>query len=386
MISFDLDQTLAFNVGINTFALLVTLVTYRAYRTALPNTYDVQLMRRIETAIMVILASDNMTWLLIGHPGTVVTVLSYLFNTSYFLMQIFVAFQWIRYAYYRVYNRNMRKAQEMAFVIVPLAALALMVLVSPWTGWCFYIDAANRYHRGILSIPMSMLVLAYLLSTVVFALSQYRKAVLPDRRSELRTIAFFPWPPLVAGLVQTFTFGMSLLWPSAVLSCLLVLLNKESQAVSQDSLTGLNNRRNVQRYTMSYQQDGSGRSLAVIMLDINDFKHINDQYGHELGDQALIKVGDVMRMAFKGTDAFLARYGGDEFIVALPAADLPTAQKAAAALKQAFVEVNAAAALPFELTISAGCAQADGRHTSVTEAIRQADEQMYRDKASYHDS
>lgn len=302
----------------------------------------------------------------------------------YFNMQIIVAAQWLRYAHYRIFGRNIERKKEMLSVLIPFALLSMLVVTSPFNGLCFYLDDANYFHRGVLSLPMSVVILLYLLSVSVMALIQYKKETLPDRKKELLTIAFFVIPPFVGGVAQTVFSGMSMVWPCAVISGLLVMIDKESRLISQDSLTGLNNRRNMEKYLITYE-DGQNRPLTLILLDVNDFKHINDQFGHSLGDVALMRVANILRETFKGTSAFLARYGGDEFVVIMPQGEEGGARDAVQKIKNNFDAFNKAQHLPFRLSVSIGYAISLKKEANrIADLLKEADANMYLDKARYH--
>lgn len=88
----------------------------------------------------------------------------------------------------------------------------------------------------------------------------------------------------------------------------------EMQAMT-DVLTGIGNRRYF--FFMVHQMRGTNRSDGVIFLDLNKFKMLNDSYGHEAGDEALVEIAEIMKRIFPGNDAVLARYGGDEFVIYL---------------------------------------------------------------------
>jgi len=92
-----------------------------------------------------------------------------------------------------------------------------------------------------------------------------------------------------------------------------------SWLAEHDSLTGLSNRRFLQRVLdenirLAALQD---QTISVFFVDIDDFKRINDTYGHDTGDQTLIAVGKRLLAAFRGGD-YVARVGGDEFVVVAP--------------------------------------------------------------------
>ena len=250
-------MTLLFNVGIDIFAAIITVIIYYSYKNDFGNTYDNWLMVRIEGAVLLAILADIAMWVLNGKSGTGVRRSSYAVSMIYFMMQLLVGLAWLKYAWYRVFGENMSRKGELLSRGIPLFLLGVCIAFTPLTGWCFYLDEYNYYHRGALSTPMFVFILAYLLTASAMALARYRQEVFVDRKKELLSIAFFAVPPLVGGVIQVAIYGVSLVWPSMVISCLMILLNKESRTISQDSLTGLNNRRSMEKYLRGY---GGGRT------------------------------------------------------------------------------------------------------------------------------
>jgi len=105
-----------------------------------------------------------------------------------------------------------------------------------------------------------------------------------------------------------------------------------------DGLTGLLNRRRFDElYEKAYLQAcRDGRPLAVLMIDIDHFKQLNDNYGHRFGDLCLIDAGKLIRDTVSDSNAICARYGGEEFVVILPDATADEARDKAEALRLAF--------------------------------------------------
>lgn len=384
MITLNLNETLLFNIGINLFSAIISYIILQRYNKVFTDTYDIWLLRTIQVLFLFVLLTDTGMWIMDGRPGNLMRTLIYVDIILYFILQLFVAMVWLRYAYYRIIGLKIPKKYELLFIILPFALFSVIVVSAPLNSWCFYLDDLNRYHRGILSAPMSFITLAYLISVSILALARYRKEPFYDRKKELLTIAFFVVLPFVGGLIQTMFYGISVIWPSAVISSLLILLNKESQLIAQDSLTRLNNRRNMERYLITYE-DGENRPITIIMLDINCFKSINDKYGHSSGDIALIQAADLLRTIFNQSSVFLARYAGDEFVVILPQSDENIAIQAIQKIKDAFDALNKTALFPFQLSVSAGYAisstESAGR---IAQMLKDADAGMYRDKMQYH--
>lgn len=112
-------------------------------------------------------------------------------------------------------------------------------------------------------------------------------------------------------------------------------LHHAEVAGMRDALTGVWNRRAFdtmidQQVTQSPQR---GRALSVTMVDIDHFKKINDQFGHQVGDEVLKLVGSCLQRNLKGRD-FVARYGGEEFAIILPKTDLSAAVNVAEQIRQ----------------------------------------------------
>ena len=125
----------------------------------------------------------------------------------------------------------------------------------------------------------------------------------------------------------------------------------------------------------------TGAPLALLMLDLDGFKPVNDTLGHQVGDQVLLWTAEQIRATLRATDV-PARYGGDEFAVILPETDLDTARVAAERILATFAatafKVPGGSELPIGVSIGLGASPADGRIS--TELIRAADRALYRAK------
>lgn len=147
---------------------------------------------------------------------------------------------------------------------------------------------------------------------------------------------------------------------------------------SHDELTGLANRRRLLD-EIHRVADGSG-SVAVLLLDLDRFKNVNDSLGHDRGDELLVVIADRLRLAVRPGD-LVARLGGDEFAVVLPGpVDVPDAEFVAERLMRLIGEPVTLGRQKIYPTASIGIAVADDQ-TAVDDLIRRADTAMYRAKA-----
>jgi diguanylate cyclase (GGDEF)-like protein len=152
-----------------------------------------------------------------------------------------------------------------------------------------------------------------------------------------------------------------------------------------DGLTELSNRYALQnRLPLEWAAcRRRGAPLAIMILDLDHFKRINDHYGHAAGDEVLRQMAASLRSSFRETD-FIARYGGEEFVVIAPDCDLPCAVMLAERLRVAVADLQIAfRTANIKVTTSIGIAQGlDPALAKPIEALDQADQALYRAKGA----
>ncbi len=155
-----------------------------------------------------------------------------------------------------------------------------------------------------------------------------------------------------------------------------------------DPLTEVYNRRGL--FEFGYREVERarrfGRPLAAVMFDLDHFKHVNDTYGHAVGDQVLVGLAKRVQTALRSTD-LLGRYGGEEFVVLLP----ETSQEKAYAIAERIRKIVYSAPFetdmgPIEITISLGIAMLDETCTNLESLIARADEALYQAKQAGRDT
>jgi two-component system cell cycle response regulator len=155
-------------------------------------------------------------------------------------------------------------------------------------------------------------------------------------------------------------------------------------AALTDTLTGLNNRRYLETHfgAVNAMLAGAAKPIALLVLDVDHFKSINDRYGHTVGDQVLRGIAQRMQASLRNFDTAI-RYGGEEFVLLMPntveAQALAVAERLCAAVREAPIKIDDA---PGEVavTVSIGVTTRRAGKASLAELVRAADAALYEAK------
>jgi diguanylate cyclase (GGDEF)-like protein len=163
-----------------------------------------------------------------------------------------------------------------------------------------------------------------------------------------------------------------------------LVFEQAQEQLLTDVLTGLPNRRHLERHLAEQvaRVQRHGGQFSVLVLDMDGFKQINDEFGHQAGDSALKEVAQVLRGSLRPYDV-CARFAGDEFVLVIAECDGAQAERRRLDLQQAiaslWVEPLPGRIVP--LSVSVGAATFPDDAATVEEAVRLADQRMYQDKA-----
>jgi len=215
----------------------------------------------------------------------------------------------------------------------------------------------------------------YLLAAMVTVAAQRSRY----RKQDFRPLLLFHLPMFAGALLQTVVYRLSLVWTAMALCLLIVYLNIQNELVSRDPLTGLANRRQMERYLSSAIRHRDRRAVGGLLLDLDDFKTINDTYGHDAGDKALESAASILH-DLNIPESLSARYGGDEFIILLRTQKEcnKCLEKIRERIMRRFDEFNARNILPFAVQVSIGTSIYNEKSAQPTlDFFKKMDEQMY---------
>ena len=187
-------------------------------------------------------------------------------------------------------------------------------------------------------------------------------------------------PPVVVSVIQFCIYGLTLSQVGFTVSILLIFLESQNDRITTDGLTGINNREEFDRYLAG--RGAKAESVTVFIIDIDNFKSINDLYGHAEGGSALMLVAGairrVCREAYPRNELFYARYGGDEFAVIGIDTHPDMPEVLSSRISDAVSESAKRVKKPYELAVSIGYSTVSGGDGfDADRLMKSADNAMY---------
>ena len=379
-----IDRFIVANIALDLFGLALMFILLVTSKKIFTKAQDLKYLRWAFIIQIIIMTFDLLTWLLGGLPGRCVYVLLYIAEIGYFQSQINASIIWGKYVHYRITGKVYTSNQEYVFSTMPQILMAVFLFTNPVTGYMFTIGPNNVYARGPLCNIISICVMGYIFGVSIWALYKSRIEVVESKRYECKILFMFAIPPIAGGILQVMYYGIGIIWPLSCIGMLLVYITKTQDEISQDALTGLNNRGNLDKY-LSARIEEKDETTVLILMDVDKFKEINDKFGHDTGDEALRVISKCIKESFGVGKNFISRYGGDEFVVVIPDGNAAVAQAKIMKFANAIKALNDTDKYLFKLSVSCGYAVYPQPGITDTKTfVAEADKQMYEVKTSHH--
>lgn len=328
---------------------------------------------------------DIFYWSMGGKYANLPQALVWQINILYQALVGICAGAWLNYLYCRLhvstdYKRTKRNLNIVRGVLV---VYVLLVVTTPWTELMFSLDYRNKLTRGSLFFGQYLICMAVTLAGGALAVWRRSIEVSKEIKRECDYLIFFNCCTFAAVLLQARRDVWWLAAPSVAVYVLIIYTNTQNRKITTDSLTGLNNRREFDQYIRNKAKQQDDREWGMLMIDLDDFKVINDTYGHMAGDEALWKMADILKTVAGVAPNFLARYGGDEFIVIGNWENKLEAEEFIRKIQQELKNANVSSGgkFPFQISCSAGYALwSEAENCCVESLIEKADARMYENK------
>ncbi|SMC48731.1 GGDEF domain-containing protein [Sporomusa malonica] len=315
--------------------------------------------------LSVLLNSSNYISFIIAHK---------LVNTLGFTLAPVVPICIVLYVYRRTNKYQKMNINQVLWLSVPLTLNSIISLGSYNFNWIFGITNENIYIRGPLFFVSPMTSYIYYMINLLFLYKAREKL----NREELLILSLLTMLPSLLSIFQLYYFVYLTIWNSVAIAVVINYVFIIHSQTKIDSLTGLGNRIAYDEY-LTILCRRSNIVLAVINIDLDNFKSINDVFGHHEGDRVLRVFAKQLEAVFEGKGVSI-RLGGDEFIVLINENQREIVEKYIKMLNDNINAYNASSKMPYRIKFSYGMAIFNNTYNSIHELIQHSDKLMYEEK------
>lgn len=359
-------------VANGTGAFLVLFLLLYRIRISQTNQFDEKAYNFMLIVTFIATINETLSFIIDARPGFIFHILQYISNTISSSDSSIIGYCWCLFVEYHIHRNFKRIKKKSRILAVPLIIATILIFINLLgTGIIFDISKENVYTRG----PMNFILYIFVFVYYIESIYTVQKARSDSILVEFFPIYFFIIPCMIGTMIQGFFFGISTIWLCVAIAFIIVYIEIQISISFIDDLSGLYNRKYMNHY-LNKLQNNKAKHVYGFLMDINDFKTINDIYGHLKGDQAIIQFGKILQHSID-KDSVAIRMGGDEFVIF---AILKSNEEALALKKhieQNVRQFNTNSTEPFHLSFSIGIAKYNG---NIETFLSSMDDSMYEAK------
>ena len=291
----------------------------------------------------------------------------------YYGAALFIAYFWFIYVEVVLESNIVSKSNKKWFFIVLSVALIAIVVV------CILWDPSLKTTKGFLTAFGLILVPAGFV--VISGIQIIQKIlVIHDKGLKKKYITLLVWPIIIlaSAIGQIIFEALPIFCSGSIIVILSSYIYNQDAFIFTDPLTEINNRNMINRYLKDIKNYND--TYYLLMIDIDNFKSINDTYGHVEGDKALKYMANILKKIANEHNYFLARYGGDEFIM-IAMADEDTIKNVIEEIHEKFASTKED--LGYSYSTSVGYTKMN-QTDDIDKNIARADKYLYKKKKQLH--
>lgn len=371
-----MNTNLSFSVlTANLISLLLLGTLYFGNKQRMESDRDMHIVLQMMGITAVSNVADCCVFYLNGSAGTLSKIIILLSGSWLFLGNVLIGYAWAQFITTHMnipFSDTRRRIYRSGGLIA-----TLLLIINVFYPLVF--SAENGvYKRGPVYSVFLILAFLYILDSL-YLYARCRKKV---ATLKLFPVQAFLTPVAIGVVVQSLFIEIPITWTSIAIAIAGVMTALKNEMIFKDGLTGLYNRVYLE-FLQKQACKKKGVWVSGIMIDLNRFKQINDNYGHSEGDNALIIAADLLRKSFSEYGV-VTRYAGDEFIVMLNTTDEQLIQSLIESAKKNFEKENETNGKPYQLSASMGYAVSNLSAETVDDFMNRIDKQMYQDKLAYY--
>ncbi len=311
-----------------------------------------------------------------GIPGQGFRCILMIGNTYLYLYNLIVGIGII----YLIIKHIERKAKGWHIIIFWTLVIieASLLIINFFKPVVFDFDEHNAYRRG--PYYLLFVIIGFVLIFYGYTYYLINKLINPSLR--YFPVIGFLTPILLGNAIQMQFYGISLLPISFTVAFTAIAIALQNESIYIDKLTGVYNRYELDKVLKKRFYDRQIR-LAAMMLDLNDFKSINDNFSHDEGDNALVAFANVLAETV-GAEGIVVRFAGDEFIIILPKFRSDDLSEYRNRIHENLGKYNETSGKPYKLSAAIGGKIFDSKKDDMNDLVKQIDVLMYSDKKAYY--
>ena len=327
-------------------------------------------------ATLINCAADAFASVFDGTPGLAIKAVLMIGNSYLYLFNLIVGIGIIHLIVSHI-GKQIPKLQELFFIVIGTVEI-LLLAINFFTPLVFSLDDNNVYSRE--SLYIIFIIAGFLLIFYGYIYYFVSKIKNPS-------LGYFPaWqflmPILLAVVVQMKVYGISLQPVSFAIAFAGLVTCLQNESIYIDKLTGVNNRYELDMIRKSFLHRRPEK-MAALMLDLNGFKQINDNFSHEEGDKALIAFADILVKTIRN-EGRVIRFAGDEFVIIMRKFKGDSIEPYKEKIMKAVDDYNKTSGKPYKLSCAVGGTILEYHGQEISDLMSTIDHLMYKDKNNYY--
>lgn len=275
-------------------------------------------------------------------------------------------------------SENPKYAIKIKYIFfLPLILETILAVISCYGGQLFFISENNEYLRGPLFLMLPCLSFFYFIISLYYIFSNFRKYTFSERI--LFSMMFII--PAFFTIIQIKNPTYLTIWSSTAIIVVITFIIILNDQIYRDSLTGLENRWAYEQYIQKIN-DKNFKKIHMIYMDIDNFKAINDRFGHNEGDEALKIFAKFIIENFQLRHKKILRIGGDEFLIIIEEDQLEKISECLKNLIEKTDEYNNKKTKAYRIEFSYGIEKYSDAFESMNQLMDYVDHMMYKHKQS----
>jgi len=271
-------------------------------------------------------------------------------------------------------NGDLKKPHKIFVEMICLVA-AIVLVINLFQPIVFSINSNNQYIRT----SYYYVFMGCCFYLILDGILTYVVAVKKGGVTKYFPIWIFVFPIVLGSVLQSFVYGVSLIWSTSSVSVAGFMVCYSMESIYVDPLTGAYNRRYIDSIVQKLSRKHGKYDISGLVIDINKFKSINDTFGHEIGDEALIRSAKILKN-ITGNLGSVIRTGGDEFLVILNTQNEEEITEIIEKIRLTLWDSNKSQKYKYFLDFAIGHGNYYPNQESFDEFLTKVDKLMYEDK------